>query len=68
MPDIVDTAQARMERAEETTPPRPPFELQPGHPGDCDTCGEWSGRLVNGDCAPCRERYARNRRSHNGGW
>jgi len=25
-------------------------------PGDCDLCGEWSGRLVNGVCAPCRDR------------
>ena len=28
-----------------------------GHPGDCDLCGEWSGRLVLGACASCRERY-----------
>lgn len=21
-------------------------ELPPGEPGDCDLCGEWSGRLV----------------------
>lgn len=26
-----------------------------GHPGDCDLCGEWSGRLVRGVCAPCRD-------------
>jgi hypothetical protein len=30
--------------------------IQPGQPGDCDFCGEWSGRLVNGACAPCRDR------------
>lgn len=28
-----------------------------GKPGDCDLCGEWSGRLVQGVCAPCRDRY-----------
>ena len=28
-----------------------------GEPGDCDLCGEWSGRLVRGVCAPCRDRY-----------
>lgn len=28
-----------------------------GKPGDCELCGEWSGRLVNGVCAPCRDRY-----------
>jgi hypothetical protein len=27
-----------------------------GRPGECDLCGEWSGRLVNGACAPCRDR------------
>lgn len=28
-----------------------------GVPGECDQCGEWSGRLVAGVCAPCRDRY-----------
>lgn len=28
-----------------------------GVPGDCDLCGEWSGRLVGGACAPCRDRH-----------
>lgn len=32
-------------------------ELPPGEPGDCERCGEWSGRLVNGVCAPCRDRH-----------
>jgi len=31
--------------------------LDPGKPGDCDYCGEWSGRLVDGACAPCRDKY-----------
>jgi hypothetical protein len=26
-----------------------------GVAGDCDFCGEWSGRLVGGACAPCRD-------------
>lgn len=30
-----------------------------GEPGICDGCGEISGRLVGGYCAPCRDRYAR---------
>jgi hypothetical protein len=29
--------------------------LEPGVPGDCELCGEWSGRLVRGACAPCRD-------------
>ena len=32
-------------------------KIPDGAPGDCDMCGEWSGRLVNGVCAPCRDRY-----------
>lgn len=26
-----------------------------GVQGDCDFCGEWSGRIVGGACAPCRD-------------
>ena len=29
----------------------------PGRAGDCDLCGEWSGRLVGGACAACRDRH-----------
>lgn len=32
-------------------------EIPPGTPGDCDLCGEYSGRLIGGACAPCREKY-----------
>ena len=28
-----------------------------GVEGDCDFCGEWSGRLVGDACAPCRDKY-----------
>lgn len=31
--------------------------IESGEPGDCELCGEWSGRLVKGVCAPCRDRY-----------
>lgn len=30
---------------------------KPGEPGECDYCGEWSGRIVGGACAPCRDKY-----------
>lgn len=32
-------------------------DIAPGTPGECDLCGEWSGRLINGACAPCRDRH-----------
>jgi hypothetical protein len=28
-----------------------------GTPGDCDYCGNPSPRLVDGHCAPCRDKY-----------
>jgi hypothetical protein len=28
-----------------------------GEPGDCDKCGEYFGRLVDGICARCRDRH-----------
>ena len=31
--------------------------MAPGVPGECDLCGEHSGRLVTGACAPCRDYY-----------
>lgn len=31
--------------------------LEKGVEGDCDLCGEWSGRLIAGACAPCRDKY-----------
>lgn len=36
---------------------RPAFELTPGVPGECELCGYWSGRLVQGACAPCRDQF-----------
>lgn len=32
-------------------------QIPVSEPGECDLCGEWSGRLVDGVCAPCRDRY-----------
>lgn len=33
------------------------YKMPEGVPGECDFCGEWSGRLIKGFCAPCRDRY-----------
>lgn len=30
------------------------FTLDAGKPGECDFCGEFFGRLVDGACVPCR--------------
>jgi hypothetical protein len=54
--DEADIAQVEIEREAERNK-RPPYTLPTGSAGDCELCGEWSGRLVNGACAPCRERH-----------
>lgn len=32
-------------------------QMPKGNPGDCELCGRWSGRLVQGVCAPCRDKH-----------
>lgn len=32
-------------------------QLEKGEEGECDLCGEWMLRIINGACAPCRDRY-----------
>jgi len=31
--------------------------MAPGEPGECQGCGEESPRLVQGNCARCRDKY-----------
>jgi hypothetical protein len=33
------------------------YTLPAGEQGECELCGEWSGRLLGGACAPCRDKY-----------
>jgi hypothetical protein len=49
-----DRAEADTERA--IAAARKGAEIPAGEPGDYDFCGEWSGRLVRGACAPCRDK------------
>lgn len=57
--DEIDKAQEReqLDTQNAIARARKNAELKPGNPGDCDLCGEWSGRLVDGACAGCRDRY-----------
>lgn len=32
-------------------------KIDKGRQGECDLCGEWSGRLINDVCSPCRDRF-----------
>lgn len=59
MADIADNAADHIEREEAQrieAARKAAAQIPDGAPGDCDLCGEWSGRLVNGACAPCRDR------------
>lgn len=58
--DDADRAQMESEAQEEADRLRrqsSEYQIPRGDPGECDMCGEWSGRLINGVCAPCRDRY-----------
>lgn len=60
MMDEIDKAQAREEenRQDALAAAKLRAEAIPqGKPGDCDLCGFWSGRLVEGVCSPCRDKY-----------
>ena len=32
-------------------------QIPEGVAGECSICGEWSGRLVNDACSPCRDKF-----------
>lgn len=60
MSDLADNANEHIEREEESAIKEIQARraAQPvGAPGDCDLCGEYMLRLVDGACAPCRDRY-----------
>ena len=57
MADDADWAEEMAQRERDAALTRINPVLDPGKPGDCDLCGEWSGRLVRGACAPCRDKY-----------
>lgn len=55
--DEIDRAQEREQQDRDRAIAAAAHDLAPGHPGDCDLCGEHSMRLVEGACAPCRDKY-----------
>ncbi len=61
MPDEIDLAQECEHIATTTSALNQVCEqaarIEPGVPGDCDLCGEWSARLIRGACAPCRDKW-----------
>ena len=57
MADEVDFANQRIEEYLQRRIAAARADIPVGVEGECDMCGEWSGRLVNGACAPCRDKY-----------
>ncbi|CAB4154827.1 hypothetical protein UFOVP653_32 [uncultured Caudovirales phage] len=57
MPDEIDAAQEREQWDTDWAIRAASKPLAPGVPGECDLCGEHSGRLIDGACAPCRDKY-----------
>lgn len=60
MSDEIDAAQLREQEDTEralTAARETAARIPKGEPGECGRCGEESPRLVNGVCAPCRDKY-----------
>ena len=60
MADIADVTTEQMEVREAANIAeirRKAAEIPKGVPGECDLCGEDMPRLINGVCAPCRDRH-----------
>lgn len=60
MADDADKTAERMEvqeSADIASIRRKVEQMPKGNPGVCDLCGENMPRLVNGVCAPCRDRH-----------
>ena len=60
MPDEIDLAQEREHIATASALNQvreQAAHIEPGAPGECELCGEWSARLIRGACAPCRDKW-----------
>jgi len=57
--DSLDQAALREEQDREAliARARADAQLRAGKAGDCDECGEWHSRLVDGACPACRVKY-----------
>jgi hypothetical protein len=59
MPDEAEKMKDKIDEATDKTIQqiRSNSKIIPGTPGDCELCGHWSSRLINGVCPPCRDKY-----------
>ena len=59
MSDVIDQLDSSNQRLAEYRlhNARVNAQIDPGKPGECEICGEWSARLVRKACPPCRDRW-----------
>lgn len=57
MADDIDRAATITQELTELAIRNTASDIAPGVPGDCETCGEYSTRLIQAMCAPCRDKY-----------
>jgi hypothetical protein len=63
MTDIIDLANDHIERENlAMMAALENFEIAEGRAGECDLCGEWFCRLVDGVCVPCRNKYEKRQK------
>jgi RNA polymerase-binding transcription factor DksA len=55
--DVTGERMAIQEAADIAAIRRKAEAIEPGEPGECERCGEDMPRLINGVCAPCRDRH-----------
>lgn len=55
--DEIDMAQQREQEDRDRAIRAAAHHIPAGVAGECEYCAEWSGRLIGGACAPCRDRY-----------
>lgn len=60
MADHIDEANDLVERWQQAAIAEHRRAIDPGVPGECIECGDYSARLVSGVCAPCREQLERD--------
>lgn len=58
--DDLDLVEERLQRENDTLISdvrKQATRIPAGEPGECQICGEFSKRLVRGNCAPCRDEH-----------
>lgn len=55
--DVTEERTSKLVEADVAEIRRKAAQIPKGVPGHCDFCGEFSWRLVGGNCAPCRDKH-----------